>query len=271
MEIKNIGLVKKLTKSVLTEKEALVYVSVLELKGAFPSRIAKYAGIRRPTAYDVLTTLSIRGLVNEIKNKNKIFYQIEKPENILKFTKVRLSQAEESVNKIDELLPELKDVYVSGVNQPKITYYSGEKGLFEMFDDMTINQKSYEMLNFTNGKEFVNILDDHNIDFYRQYIARKGTNGITTRIIMPSSAEDKKAREVFYEKVDKKYWPECRYIEEGKFPSASEITVYGTNKVAISNFKKDQETGVIIEDQAIHDMMKSIFELSWESKRIKTT
>ena len=269
MEIKNIGLVKKLAKSTLTEKEALVYVSILELKGAFPSRVAKYAGLRRPTTYDILTTLSVRGFVNEIKNSNKIFYQIEKPENVLKFTKTKLHQAEESVNQINEILPDIKNIYNISPNQPKITYYSGEKGMFDILSDMTVNQKPYEMLNFTNGKEYINILDTHNRDLFREYTKGKELGRITTRTIIPNSMEDKRAWEVFYSNVDKKYWPNCRYIEENRFPSASEVTIYGTNKVAITNFKKDQETGVIIEDQAIHDMMKTIFELSWDSRQLK--
>ena len=269
MEIKNIGLVKKLTKSTLTEKEALVYVSVLELKGAFPSRIAKYAGLRRPTTYDILTTLSVRGFVNEIKNKNQIFYQIEKPENVLKFTKVKLHQAEQSVNEISEILPDIRSIYNVGANHPKITYYSGEKGLFEMLDDMTTNQKSYEMLNFTNVQEYQNVLNANNKDFFQEYIKRKEKNNITTRLIMPDSEEDERVKGVFYSHVDKKIWPVSRHIAKGRFPSASEVTIYGTNKVAISNFKKGQETGVIIEDQAIHDMMKTIFELSWDSRQLK--
>lgn len=269
MEIRNIGLVKKLAKSTLTDKEALVYVSTLELKGAFPSRIAKYAGLRRSTTYNILTTLSIRGFVNEIKNSNKIFYQIEKPDNVLKFTKTKLRQAEESVNQISEILPEIKNIYEIDANHPKITYYSGEKGLFEMFDDMTINQKPYEMLNFTNVREYDNVLDSSNKDFFKEYIKRKEKNNITTRIIMPDSEEDRRVRGLFYNGIKEKIQPVCRYIEKGRFPSSSEVTVYGTNKVAIANFKKNYETGVIIEDQAIHDMMKTIFELSWDSRQLR--
>jgi sugar-specific transcriptional regulator TrmB len=269
MEIKNIGLIKKLMKSGLTDKEALIYVSVLELREAFPSRIAKYAGIRRSTAYNILTSLSIKGLVNEIMNKDKIYYQIEKPENVLKFTKSRLHQVEESISEITEILPNIKNIYSSNQDQAKITYYSGKKGFFDIFDDMVTNQKPYEMLNFTNGKEFTNFLDADNKDLFKSYTERKTKNGITTRIILPDTEEDRESREIFYSNVDKKFWPEMRFVKKGKFPSASEITIYGINKVSITNFKKDYETGVIIEDQAIHDMMKTIFDLSWDSRQLK--
>jgi len=269
MEVKNISLIKKLTKSAFSEKEALVYVSVLELGGAFPSRIAKYAGLRRATTYDILLVLSVRGFVNEIKNKNKIFYQIEKPENILKYTKSKLQKAEESVKQIDELLPEIRNIYSSRLSPPIITYHSGERGIFDIFEDMTLKQKPYEMLVFTNGKEFVNVLNENNREFYQAYMKRKEKNGITTRTIIPDTKEDKQARDIFYKDINSRYWPDFRYIEKDRFPSASEVTIYGTNKVAIVNFKRGHETGVIIEDQAIHDMMKTIFELSWDSRQLK--
>lgn len=269
MEIKNTGLVKKLTKSNLTDKEAQVYVSVLELGGALPSRVAKYAGLRRSTTYNILTTLSVRGFINEIKKGNKIFYQVDKPENILKYTELKLNQAKESVNEITEILPDIKNIYHSAQNQPKITYYSGEKGVFDLFDDMVVNQKPYEMLSFTNGKEITSVLHPNHDDTFVSHMRKKEKCGITTRIIMPDTKEDKQAIEDIYKNTNKNLWPVIRFVKEEKFPSASEITVYSTNKVAIVNFKKNQETGVIIEDQAIHDMMKTIFELSWDSRQLK--
>jgi sugar-specific transcriptional regulator TrmB len=270
MEIKNISLIKKLIKSELTEKEALVYLSVLELGGAFPSRIAKYAGLRRATTYNILTTLSVRGFINEIKNKNKIFYQIDKPESILKFTKTKLQKAEESVEQINEILPDIKSIFSSISNQPKIKYYSGEKGIFDIFDDMVNNQRPYEMLVFVNGKEFVDALNDGNREYFTSFMKRKELKNITTRTIIPDTDEDRNAVRIFYKGIDKKFWPNFRYTKKNAFPLASEITIYETNKVSIINFKKGYETGVIIEDQAIHDMMKAIFELSWDSRQLRS-
>ena len=82
MEIKNKDLVQQLEKSGFTNKEALVYVTVLELGGAFPSRIAEYSGLRRSTVYNVLVTLSVRGLVNEIKKKKKFLKSSNSKNNL---------------------------------------------------------------------------------------------------------------------------------------------------------------------------------------------
>lgn len=71
-----------------------------------------------------------------------------------------------------------------------------------------------------------------------------------------------------YSNVDKKYLPRLRFIPSEKFPLTGEITVYSQNKVSIVNFERNQMTGVIIEDRAIHMMMKTIFEMSWNSRDV---
>ena len=76
MKIKNPDVLKKLEQTGFSDKEALVYASLLELGGAYPSRIAEYAGLKRSTVYNVLLHLSVRGLISEIDKKSKLFYQI---------------------------------------------------------------------------------------------------------------------------------------------------------------------------------------------------
>ena len=53
------------------------------------------------------------------------------------------------------------------------------------------------------------------------------------------------------------------------FPFPGEIIVYGKNKVFFVKFDKLAPIAVIIEDQTIHDMMRMIFELSWNQAKSK--
>jgi sugar-specific transcriptional regulator TrmB len=266
MEIKNKNLVQELQKSGFTDKEALVYVSVLELGGAFPSRIAEYSGIRRSTAYNVLVALSVRGIVNEIEKKKKIFYQVESPEKILRHANNRLQQAKDTIDNINSIIPEIKNIYNIGNNSPKITYYTGREGIFSIYEDMVSYKKPYEMLAFTNGKEFVKFVSGGIAD---KYFKAKERIGITTRAILPDTEEDKQATKTAYKAINKKYWPVFKFVDKTTFPSATEITMYGNNKVSIINFEENRLAGVIIEDKAIHGMIRAIFELSWDSRQLK--
>ena len=262
MNIINIDLVKKLEKSGFTDKEALIYVSLLELGGAFPSKIALYAGINRSTTYKILLNLSIRGIINEIEKKNKIFYQIEKPEKILRYSQNKLKQMEDSLETVKAVLPEIEGLYGSGQSRPKITYFDNTESILSIYTDMVTNQKPYEMLAFSAASELMDFVPEK---FFANYVKEKERMGITTRGIIPDSEKDRKFNEIIFKDVSKKYWPQIKYIPRGKFPSSSEITVYGANKVSIINFKENQMTGLIIEDSSIHELLKTIFELSWNS------
>jgi sugar-specific transcriptional regulator TrmB len=266
MEIQNKSLVQRLTKSGFTDKEALVYVSVLELKGAFPSRIAEYSGIRRSTVYNILVALSIRGIVNEIEKKNKIFYQVEQPEKILRHANTKLQTAKDTINNLNQIIPEINNIYNTGSDSPKITYYTGKDGIFSIYEDMVSVTKPYEMLAFTNAKEFVKFVSK---SVSSNYFKAKEKVGITTRAILPDTEEDRQARETAYKDIDRKYWPIFKHVDKSTFPSATEITIYAPNKVSIINFKENHLAGVVIEDSAIHGMMRAIFELAWDSKKVR--
>lgn len=262
MGIINQDLVKRLEKGGFTDKEALVYISVLELGGAFPSRIAEYSGLNRSTTYKVLLNLSIRGIVSEIEKSKKIFYQIEKPEKVLRFSQSKIRQAEDSAEEIKKVLPEIEGLFNSGENRPKITYFDNVEGLLSIYTDMITNQKPYEMLAFSTAGELIDFVP---VKFFADFVKAKEKLGITTRGIVPDTEKDRKYNEVIFKNIYKEFWPQMKFIPKEKFPSSSEITIYGTNKISIINFAKNKLTGVIVEDQSIHDMMKTIFELAWNS------
>jgi len=65
------------------------------------------------------------------------------------------------------------------------------------------------------------------------------------------------------------FLPEIRYVPAEKFPFKGEITIYGTNKITVINLNKEYLTGIILEDETIHNMMRLVFELSWSSSLVK--
>lgn len=63
-------------------KEAEVYLAVLSAGYGPAGRIAKQAGVSRPTAYEVLRSLKEKGLVVESKEKGKKYFSAESPDRI---------------------------------------------------------------------------------------------------------------------------------------------------------------------------------------------
>jgi hypothetical protein len=121
------------------------------------------------------------------------------------------------------------------------------------------------MLAFSGPGNFSDFGHD---DFFRKYVKEKERLNITTRGIIPNEDRDKKYVSGLFENVGNKYKPQIKFVSKGNFSSSSEITVYGTNKVSIINFAKNKLSGIIIEDTSIHDMLKTVFELSWNSNDV---
>ncbi|MES2471180.1 MAG: helix-turn-helix domain-containing protein [Patescibacteria group bacterium] len=266
MAIKNTSILKKLEKSGLTDKESAVYLALLELGGAFPSKIALHTGIKRSTVYNVLVNLSVRGLINEIEKSNKLFYQIQKPDRFIKYSESLVRRAEDSLETAKTLLPEIEALHGMLGDKPKITYYEGTEGIMEIYSDHISSKKPYEMLAWANISELWESLPK---EFFDSYVKSKEKIGITTRGIVSDTNEGKKFNNIRYDNIAKPIWPVMRFAPQNAFPMQGEITIYGKNKVSIVNFSKTNAIGTIIEDEKIHQMMTTIFNLSWESAALK--
>lgn len=257
----NEKVIGKLKKAGLSDKAAVVYYALLERGGAYPSVLAKEAHINRSTVYKILLDLSVKGLVTEIKKGKKLYYQIEKPQKLLRFAKMNIERGKEMLAVAEEVLPDLDGLYSLMPNKPKITYFEGKEGVLSIYEDHVRVEKPYEMVGWANVGYLDQFLPEEFFSFYKKEKARIG---ITTRGIIPDTPKDKAFTGVQYERIGKKFWPEMRYVPAAQFSYKSEITVYGTNKVSILNIESDLPSGVIIEDPTIHNMMRMMFELSWK-------
>jgi len=262
MKIKNPLFLKKLEKTGFSDKEALVYLTLLELGGASPSKIAEYAELNRTTVYKILLNLSVRGLINEIEKRNKLFYQIEYPERFIKYTESKVRQAEDSLESAKSILPEIKEFYGLLGDKPKITYYEGVEGVISIYEDHLVVNKPYEMLAWADTSELREFLPPV---FFDNYVKLKEKIGITTRGIIPDTEEGRRFNNIRYRNINKKIWPDIRFAPKEKFPIKGEIVVYTKNKVSIVNLSKNNAIGTIIEDENIYQMMTAIFNLSWDS------
>lgn len=266
VQIKNTSLVKSLEKIGFSDKEALVYVSVLELGGAYPSRIAEYAGIKRSTTYNILATLSVRGLVNEIEKKNKIFYQIDRPHKLISFSDHRVLLAEEGLDRAKKILPEIEDLFATAANRPKVLFFEGPDTVSTLCKYMVAEDGNYDMLAISNASQFKRIMPAKEM---KEFLKTKERLNIKTKGILPDTAANRAYPEGIFNGIKKEYWPEMRFVSKNIFNYDAELTVYGKNKIAITKLGEKNVIGVIIEDQVIHDMVKMIFDLSWDSPLVK--
>lgn len=258
-------LVQRLQEVGLSEKAALLYEALLQRGGAYPSKLAEQTKLNRSTVYKILLELSVKGLVTEIERGKKLFYQVEKPDKLLRFSKMQSEMAQEAYERAHEFLPELEHLFAQSSYRPSVRYFENADGVTSIYEDMVAEKKPYEMLAFSHGEAFKEYLPAAAL---REFVKAKEKNRITTRAIVPDTLENRAYNKNVFAGLKKAVWPVIRYVPKEVFPFAAEMTLYGEHKLAITKLRGEEITGIIIEDELIHDMFKMVFELLWKSDQV---
>src|SRR3989338_7584893 len=124
----HIKLERTLVEIGLSEKEAGVYLSVLSLGRGTVSQISRQANINRTTGYDILDSLSAKGLVSISGKEPKQEYSAESPENLSTFISGEIKRKHKILEKTEEIIPELKSVH-NIKDRPRVLFYEGRGGL----------------------------------------------------------------------------------------------------------------------------------------------
>lgn len=238
---------KDLEKLGLDDKEAKVYLALLELGEGNIQQIAKKSGVKRTTVYDILSSLKEKRLANQlIKNKKTIFFA----EDPRKFEE----NIEERKNTLKKMLPELLSIANRIGGKPKVRYFEGVDGINEIYED-TLRYSDYELIVWGSEKSKYGFGEDFLLG---QYVPRRLKKKIWVRAIAVDSPMMRK-----YKELDEKSLRRTKLIRESNLPLEIEINLYANNKIAMMSF--EEKIGLIIESQKIYTTLKSIFEMNWNS------
>lgn len=123
------SLTKQLIELGLTEKQALIYIAVLELGNAPVTDISRRALVKRPTTYVILRELEAIGLVTQLSSGNTTLFLAQKPANLG-------NRLQQQLKVYQSIKSELGDLYLKENPRPSASYYSGAdevRGVYEMF------------------------------------------------------------------------------------------------------------------------------------------
>ncbi|OHA15693.1 MAG: hypothetical protein A3H57_04020 [Candidatus Taylorbacteria bacterium RIFCSPLOWO2_02_FULL_43_11] len=231
------------------EKEAIVYVSLLELGKGTVSQISRKAGINRTTGYEILDSLLNKGVVNLSGKEPKAEYAAESPESLALYFKREADKAVERVRKAEDFIPQISRVYAKQ-NRPKIKFYEGTEGLKHVYEDTLTSSEAI--------RAYATVDDMHKAlpNYFPEYYKRRAGKNIAIRAIVPEtefglerkSHDTEEKREIAFVPADKYYF-------------SPEINIYD-NKVMIASWR--EKLGIIIESEEIADAMKKIYELAWQ-------
>lgn len=250
-------LVKQLVEFGLSEKEAKVYLALLELEVASVSEIAKKADINRSSAYVVLESLKKKGLVSVSEDKKIQNYVAISPELLLHEAENRSKKAEDIKNKINNIVSELKALHKDTKHRPKVMVFEGKSGLREVYWDVLKTPGAKDLRAFADPVKIFKLFPD----FMDQNIARI-KKGIKMYAINPATKES-----INLLKMPPRIGQdEFALIPKNKFRFSSDIAIYG-DKIGLAS--PNELFGIIIENKEIAEMLRNSFELAWqEAKRL---
>ena len=228
----------------LEEKEAKIYLALLELGEATVLQVSKKSGIKRPTAYLILRSLEEKGFVSRVLHGKKTTYSAQHPKKLITESELRLKE-------LQEVIPQL-ETFMQKEGKPRVMIYEGKEQLDRAYDDMFI----------TKGE--VLIVDDIALSkeafpkSFRKFGYKKTSPDFRIREI---NVDNQAARE--YAKEFAGPYHEIRYLPQNLKPFENDMGIYG-NKVLISSLKREYFV-VVLESEEIARSFRTMFELMWQA------
>lgn len=122
----------------LSDKEATVYLSLLELGEGSVAQISRKSGIERTYCYDLLDSLVSKGKATVVTSNSKQRYQAVSPDNLQ-------MDAEETLSHIKKAMPELVAHYNTSGQKPRVYYFEGREAIERLYREM-INSLQYDAI-----------------------------------------------------------------------------------------------------------------------------
>ena len=231
----------------LSEKEAEVYISLLQGDNFSVIEIAKITKIKRSTIYPLIKSLSKKGLVSETTTNKKTNYQAESPERLETYVEEQKLILEENSKKLKDIIPQFKSIQRQTGERPVVKYFEGKEGIMsvneDIFKDPTQNDDTYiiyskdlvdEVFKNDETKKIKGTRIKNKIKAHSLYTMKNGS--------IPSDETSERIK-----------------IDGEKYPISCDITIY-KDKVRIATLGKNL-SGIYIQSSDLAETLKSLFRI----------
>ena len=233
-----------LTEAGLTEKEAEVYLALVELGSSSATHVIQKTGLHRAVVYDLLERLIEKGLVGHVIQGRKRFFEATSPNRLMGILK-------EKEEKIQTILPHLLELS-QFKEHLDIRIYKGKEGIKSIFEDILIEKRPWFVFGAT-GK-FKELFHAYFIHFHN----RRARLKIPLKIIFDERIKsEKREKELTYSKI--RYLPK-HYIK----PSTTFIY---SDKVTIIIWSPEP-MAFLIRSKNVADSYRDFFDILWKSAKM---
>lgn len=244
-ELKDIG---------LNNKEIKVYLTLLKSGTNKAGFLVKLLDLPKTSLLDTLNKLAQKSLVTRIKKKNAYFFTAYEPSKFLAILEKKEEELKQKKEKINKILPWLKNLQNISSPKPQIEYLEGTKGLIEAFEDtLRVPKKNITVYGSVNAQ--ANSIPE----IFPEYFDRRVKKKISTTCLIPASSAS--LAECLIN-------DQCHLRKTYFIPHAMElpieINIY-ENNTAIMSF--EEKFAVIIRSKIIADCLRTIFNLAFDGAK----
>lgn len=240
----------KLVEFGLSDKEANVYLAMLELGPASVQEIAKKAGVNRATTYVMIEALKRRGLMSCVERGKKTFFSAESPEHLLGIVGDELRIIQEKKARLEILMPQFMGLFNSIDDKPKVRYFEGEEGV------ASCREAVQALAGEGHWRQFVHV-DKKMAEYgevWKKEREKLGTGKFSVRVLC--AADEGVNPPVAGRNVEVRTIPLIHVpIFNGEFSIFDTFVVVATYRT--------RPIAVIIESEEITKLFQSFFELAW--------
>ncbi|MFA5291283.1 MAG: helix-turn-helix domain-containing protein, partial [Candidatus Paceibacterota bacterium] len=238
-------ILKELKKLGLSEKEAQIYLAILDQGRATTIEIAKKTSIKRTTVYSIVMDLIEAGYVAEAKKGKRRLFIVEDPALLI-------GKFEQNLSDVKYLVPLLNTLRSKTVPRPLVKFYDGINGVRNIMEE-TVLMYGKEQFWWSAINDLVDVLGKRYIS---QWVRRRVKRKIKTIVLRINDKNLEPEFQASEHGMREIHWLPQKVLFNGA------LCVFD-NKVAYLSSRKES-FGFIIESNDFSDMVRTIFSSMWE-------
>lgn len=231
----------------LSEKESAVYMASLEIGRATADQLSKHSGVNRSTTYVQIEELMKLGLMSTHEEGKKTYFHPESPDHLQRLFERRRERIEQQEQHLKKIMPDLDALFSNAGERPKVRFFEGKQGLLTMREE-TLKTKDKELLIASSNDHMEKVFTEEELT---RLSKKRSEKNIYPKVMYTKTGED----------ITPVPPIEMKRIDAAKFPFHADVYIYG-DTVALASLE-GSIVGVIIENKAIANSMRSLFFMAW--------
>jgi len=238
-------LLRTLTEFGLNDKEAKVYLALLELGDGNVAQIAAKTGLKRAIIYIVLERLMQQGYASRTGRGKVLRFTAADPLQLFNSEQTRLTN-------FKFMLPLMRSLYNTPKSKPRFNYYEGKQAILTVYSEIS----RYPTARFISSIDRLNSFVPEEVDRWLTDYQRETQHHQTMHLLTDTSADQAAA------KILIRNGQQVRLLPKGMLMDM-DFSIYG-EKVAITSIG-DPLFVVVIESQALANSITALFNLLWQN------